>query len=74
MVQQGKSWSFAHILRVLGFLLSGASLLWQMSIYRDSFKERVLVRLTAIEVLNQILHCGVGKDTERRRAAVLVTL
>ncbi|HLK33030.1 MAG TPA: hypothetical protein VKT29_08065 [Terriglobales bacterium] len=52
MVQQGKPWSFAHVLGVLGFLMSAASLLWQVSIYRDSFKQRVLVRLSAVEVLN----------------------
>jgi len=39
-----------HILGMLGFLLSIVSLAWQVYLYRESFSERVILRLSALHL------------------------
>jgi hypothetical protein len=44
---------FAHTLGVLGFCISLVSIGWQVYLYRESFAERVALRLSAFHELKQ---------------------
>jgi hypothetical protein len=46
----------AHMLGVLGFCLSLAGLGWQVFVYRESLKERALVRLSATYDVPDVAH------------------
>lgn len=65
-MEKHKDW-FARILGVLGLVLGLTSLGWQVFTYRDSFAERILVRLS----MKSQVHKGEGVDNAMKHEGEL---